>query len=120
MTVAFNAEFVECSELLGGDIIQVSFDTMPPGHDEDERRSPSVLISCNFEFPGPATVDWHDGNDCDGGGRIISMTLKRDRILIRLDCAVDFDIAFRLSDGQFKRLGSYLSRMIEPGIYVAD
>ena len=64
MNLAFHAEFVDCSEALGGDLLQVTFDTTPPELDRDQRKSPYVLVSRLFEFPGPVTVEWDDGSGC--------------------------------------------------------
>src|SRR6266542_1714493 len=63
MTLAFEAKFVDCADAIGGEILQVSFDTVPSSRAEDDRCTPYVLISRNFEFPGSATVEWHDGKD---------------------------------------------------------
>jgi hypothetical protein len=113
MTVAFEAKFVSCVDAIGGEILQVTFDTLGPGKNEDERRSPYVLISRNFEFPGAPTIEWFSGNDYDGGAEITSLALTRDRVLIKLDRDLDFDVSFRLPDRQFKRLGSFLRRMMD-------
>jgi len=40
MTLAFKAKFVGCADAIGGEIMQVSFDTKSEGEDEDERRTP--------------------------------------------------------------------------------
>jgi len=113
MTVAFEAKVVSCVDAIGGEILQVTFDTLEPGKNEDERRSPYVLISCNFEFPRTPTIEWFSGNDYDGGADITSLALTRDRVLIKVDRDLDFDVNFRLPDRQFKRLDSFLRRMVD-------
>jgi hypothetical protein len=40
MTLAFKAKFVACADAIGGEIMQVSFDTKSEREDEDERRTP--------------------------------------------------------------------------------
>jgi len=120
MTIAFEAKFVSCADAIDGEILQVSFDTVPESHDEDERSTPYVLISRNFEFPGSATIEWHDGYDYDGGAEIVSVTLRRVHISIEIDRELDFDVVFRLPDRKFAKLTSFLSRMIDDRICFAD
>ena len=96
MTLAFDATSVDCADALDGQIIHVGFDSVPDDRDESERTTPYVLISRNFEFPDPATIEWNDGHHYDGGAEIISVTLKRTRISIRVDRDLDFDVSFRL------------------------
>jgi hypothetical protein len=120
MTLAFEAKFVSCADAVGGEILQVSFDTVPTSEDENERSTPYVLISRNFELPGSATIEWHNGDDCDGGAEIISTILTRDRILIKLDRDLDFDVSFRIADRKFAKLTSYLRRMVDAGVFIAD
>ena len=112
MTLAFEAEWVDCADAMDGEILQVTLDTIAPDHDEDERCTPYVRLSQNFEFPGPATIEWHDGKDYDGA-RIVSLILSRSRVVIKLDRDLDIEAAFRLDDGQFARLKSFLTRMID-------
>ena len=96
----------------------MSFDTVPSSHDEDERCTPYVLVSRNFDFPDSATVEWHDGKDYHGGAEITSVTLKRDRVSIKLDRELGFEVAFRLHDRKFARLRSFLRRMIDDRICI--
>jgi len=65
----------------------ISFDTVPKSQDEENRRTPYALISRNCEFPDPATIEWHDGQDYDGGAEIVAVNLRRDRISIKLGSA---------------------------------
>lgn len=120
MTLAIEAKYVSCVDAIEGKILQVNFDTVPASHDEDERSTPYVLISRNFEFSDSATIEWHDGHDYDGGAEIVSMTLSRGRVLIKLDPELDFNVAFRLSDKKFAKLTSFLRRMIDDRICFAD
>ena len=119
MTLAFKAKFVGCADAIDGEILQVSFDTKSDGEDEDERRTPYVLISRNFEFPDPATIEWHDGNDYDGGAMILSMVLARDRVVIKLGRDLDIEVALSIGDRRFSELGSYLRKMLDDGVFVA-
>jgi hypothetical protein len=113
MKLCFEAEQVGCVEMLDGDILQVTFDTLPPSPDEVERRSPCVMISRNFEFPGAATVEWHDGVEYDGGAEITAIVLKRERVSATLNRDLVFDVTFRISDETFTTLKSYLESMLE-------
>jgi hypothetical protein len=118
MKLSFEAKFVDCAEAIDGEILQVTFDTLPPDSDEVERRSPYVLISRNFEFPGPATVEWHDGRDY-GGGAEIEASLRRGRFSGTGDSDLEFDVTFRLSEGRYAKLSSYLGSMLEDRIEIA-
>ena len=97
--------------------MQVSFDTMPKSKDEDERDTPYVLISRNFEFPGTATVEWHDGSDYDGGAEIVLVTLTRERVLIELDRDMEIDVSIGIGDRRFAQLSSFLRRMLDEGAF---
>ena len=59
MNISFHAVYVHCSNALDWEIQEVIFDTIDNDADdfEDHRSSPYVLISQNFEFPGPATIE---------------------------------------------------------------
>ena len=120
MTLAFHAKVVSCADATGGEILQVSFDTMPTRQDESERSTPYVLISRNFEFPDPASIEWYDGRDYDGAAEVISMTLRRNRVSIALDRELDVDVTFRLGDKQFAKLTSFLRRMIEDRVRFSE
>lgn len=113
MKLSFEAKYVNCADAIGGEILQVTFDTLPPGRDEMERRSPYVMIGRNFEFPGSATVEWHDGIDYDGGGSVIQMVLRRGRVTARLDRQMELDVQFTIVDKKFAQLQSYLESMLE-------
>lgn len=120
LTLAFHAKFVSCADAIGGKILQVSFETIPAGQDEIERRTPYLQISRNFEFSDSATIEWHDGKDYDRGAEIISMTLRRDRVSIVLDRELDIDVTFRLPDKQFAKLSSFLRRMIDDRVCCSE
>ena len=120
MTLAFDAKFVDCADAIGGEILQVSFDTVPSSHAEDDRCTPYVLISRNFEFSDAATIEWHDGKDYDGGAEITSVSLDRDRVSIRLDRDLGFEVALHLQDRKFARLRTFLKRMIDDRICITE
>jgi hypothetical protein len=120
MRLSFEAKFVDCVDMIDGEILQVTFDTLPPSYDEVERRDPYVLISRNFEFPGSARVEWHDGIDYDGGAEIKEMVLKRERVSAALEGEVELDVTFRISDKKFAKLKSYLESMLEKRVVIAE
>ena len=120
MKLAFEAKFVDCVDAIGGEILQLTFDTVPSSHDEDERCTPYVLISRNFEFPGSATVEWHDGKGYDGGAKVRSLIMQRDRLFIKLDRDLELEVAFRVPDKKFATLKSFLSRMIDARVYITE
>jgi len=119
MRLSFEAKFVDCVDAIDGEILQVTFDTLPPSYDEVERRTPYVLISRNFEFPGSATVEWHDGIDY-GGAKIREMVLKRERVSATLDRKMELDVTFRISDKKFAKLKSYLESMLGKRVVNAE
>jgi len=120
MRLAFEAKFVDCADAIGGEILQVSFDTLPTSHDTDERCTPYVLISRNFEFPVPANVEWHDGQKYGGGAKIRSINLQRDRVSIKLEHNLEVEVVFRVPPKKFGKMRSFLSRMIDAGFYATD
>ena len=120
MTLAFEAKSVECTDAMAGEILQVCFDTLPEIRDEENRTSPYVLIGRNFELFGPATIEWHDGQDYDGGAEIVSLTLSRDRVLIRLDRELEIRLSFCLANKNFVRLETFLKRIMDARICFTD
>ena len=113
MNLIFDAKFVYCGDAMDGEILQVSFDTISETQHEDERSTPYVLISCNFEFSDSATIEWYNGSDYNGGAEIVDLTLSRTRISIKLDSGLVINIAFHLSDKEFAQLTSFLRRIID-------
>jgi hypothetical protein len=120
MTLAFEATIIDCVDALGGDILQVSFDTMPEDQDEDQRSTPYVLISRNFEFAESAILEWHDGNDYDGGAKIRSITLTRTHITLFLHRELTITVTFQLTDEAYTRLTVFLSRIMDNCINVIE
>ena len=113
MKLAFQAKYVDCADAIDGDILQVTFDTIPPDREEEGRETPYVLISRLFEFPGTATIEWHDGRDYYGGAEIVSVALSRSRLLIHLDQGLELDVAFSVTDKKYTKLISFLKPMVD-------
>ena len=115
MILAFTAKHVSCTEAVDEEIMQVLFDTIGEC-DEDARATPYVLIGQDFEFPGPATIEWHDGSKYAGGARIRSVALARNRVVIKMDRTLEMDVQFSVGERQFARLKDYLGRIIAPTV----
>ncbi len=120
MTLAFQASSVECTSAIGGEILQVAFDTAPNDQEEEQRTTPYVLISRNFEFPGSPTVEWHNGSDYDGGAKIVTAALRRDGVFITLDRDLEISVTFTLPDRKFAKLRSFLKRMLDDTLKVSE
>jgi len=120
MTLVFDATRIDCADALGGEILQVNFDTAPEDQDEAQRSTPYVLISRNFELSDSATIEWHDGHDYDGGAEIVTLTLRRTRITLCVNRELNFEVTFHLPDKKFKKLTSFLRKMIDDRISIAD
>jgi hypothetical protein len=116
MILAFESPFVSCADAIEGQIVQVTFDTVPSDFAEEERKTPYVLLSRDFEFPDRATVEWHDGRDYDGGAEVAGMTLQRNLVVFKLDRDLEIKVNFQLSQPKFARLTSFLRRMIDDRI----
>ena len=114
MNLSFEAPYVVCSNALDLEIQQVVFDTVCNDADdaEESRNSPYVCISRNFEFPGTARIEWHDGKDDEGGASIRSTHLESNRIVIILDKSRTIEITFTLDALQFEELKKYLRNML--------
>jgi hypothetical protein len=95
MTLAFHATRVSCADAIDGEILQVKMD-VADGNDEEERHTPCLLISQNSEFPGLPSIEWDDGNNYNGGGEIVSVTLRRDGVSIQLDRKRKIEVMFRI------------------------
>ena len=120
MTLVFDATSIDFADALGSEILQVNFDTAPEDQDEDQRSTPYVIISRNFEFPDSATIEWYDGQDYDGGAEILSVTLIRTRITLCVNRELNFEVTFHFPDKKFKKLTSLLRRIMDDRICFAD
>ncbi len=113
MTIAFEAKYVDCGDAIDGEILQVTFDSVAESEDWKNRRDPYVLIGQNFEFPGTPTIEWHDGDDYDGGAEVLKVSLTRTSVIIDTDKDVDFSLALFASDEEFSQLTDFLTRIFE-------
>ena len=114
MNLSFHALYVKCTNALDWEIQQVSFDTINDHTVEsvESRESPCVMIGQNFEFPGPATIEWHDGKDYDGGATIRSAFLESTKVQFFLDKSRTITITFEIRARQFQELAKYLKNIL--------
>jgi hypothetical protein len=80
---------------------------MGPSFDEENRTTPYLLISANFEFSERVQIEYHDGKDYEGDS-LNRIDLWRNRIFAISGRGCEFDIAFDLSDEEFAELREYL------------
>lgn len=111
--IQFTATTVDCSEAGGFETVQVTFDTEeddPEADGSQERTSPYLLLSVNFEFEddGGVRLEFHDGNDYDGGHSVTQAELWRDRVRVVAQEGPAFEIGFELSEKAFKELRKFL------------
>lgn len=109
--IEFIAATVGCSEALGWEIVQVHFDTMDAEFDEEDRKSPYLILSVNFEFSDDVQIDYHDGEDY-GGDSLERIQLWRDRVLVFSGSGREFDVTFELSEDAFTELRHYLKEIV--------
>ena len=102
-------------QALDDEIQQVCFDTQPNDFDEYEegRTTPYLLLGINGEFPGPPTVEWHDGTDYSGGEGIENVVRNKDKIALLAAHTVEFEITFRIGKKKLRELDAYLDRIMQ-------
>ncbi len=106
----FNALRVSCYEDLGGDILQVYFESVIDDSTDDiETVYPTFTISQNYEFPGPPYTEWSDDKDYDGGKDIKKIELKRKSILVIFKDNFTIEIFFEIDEKEFQNLQTFLS-----------
>ena len=109
--IQFTAATVECSEAIDWEIVQVNFDTMNSDFDEENRTSPYLMLSANFEFSSRVQLEYHDGEGYAGDG-LDRIQLWRSRVLAFSGRGHEFDITFELSDDAFSELRQYLKVLL--------
>ncbi len=115
-TLQFTAVTVECSETIDWEIVQVNFDSMDSSFDEENRTSPYLMISANFEFSKRVQIEYHDGADY-AGDNLDRIDLWRSRAEAFSGSGRKFDIAFELSDAAFAELREYLKVLLRSDPY---
>ncbi len=113
MKIKFNAEEVNYSEAIDGDIIQVSFDEKE-SDDLIENPYKCVSISINYEFPPyEPTIEWCDGSEFNGGLKIKSYNLTEDSFKLFLEENVSFDISFKTDQKTLKNIETFFLIVFE-------
>ena len=96
------------------EIVQVTFDSTKddPDADYQERVSPYLMLSVNFEFEEEdqdgVQFEFHDGQVYGGGHNVNKIELWRDRVRVVASNGPEFDIGFELSKKAFTRLRKFL------------
>ena len=91
MNINFTATEVEYYEAIDGEIVQISFDE-DSNEDPFNRTKRYICISQNYEFRGEPTLEWHDGQDYDGGSEIESYNLTKDLFELETTDRLSFKI----------------------------
>ena len=108
MRIKFKAQDVSYSEALGGDIIQVSF---AEKDSDDLHVNPYkyLLISVNYEFPPSIPkVEWCDGNDFNGGAKIVSYVFSKESLQMTITGGIGFDISFEADKNTINSIDKFL------------
>jgi hypothetical protein len=114
--VRLTAKRVDCSEALGGDIMQVVFDSETSDFDEENRSTPYLLVSVCFEFGRCIAIEYHDGKDYYGDN-IRRFELWRTGALAVLSRGIEFEIEFNVTDDAFVELQDYLRTIFPRRVY---
>lgn len=89
----------------------MNFDTMDSSFDEENRISPYLMISANFEFSNRIQVEFQDGKDY-AGDKLYRIELWRSRVVAISERGHEFKIAFEISDAAFAKLREYLKVLL--------
>ena len=107
--IQFTASNVEYSEAIGGQIVQVSFDE-DPDQDPFERKKCYITISQNYEFPNGATIEWHDGEDYDGGAEVQDFELTNSKFELQTSTELMFKVQHNCDREVLKKIEFFLRR----------
>ena len=115
MHIKFTANNVSYNEAIDGEIVQVVFDE-DTDNDSTEISKYYLLILVNYEFGSHSpSIEWFDGNECNGGASIINYRIDRNSLQISLDNSLSFDIAFSADEQIYKNIESFLSNLVDEG-----
>ena len=104
--IRFKASEVTYNEAIDGEIVQVSFDE-DPDSDPLDRTKCYIMISQNYEFPGPPTVEWHDGEHYDGGSEILSCRFTDNFFELTTTNGVKFRVEHRCKVEIFNKIRAF-------------
>ena len=102
---------VDCCEAIDWEIVRVTFDTEEPDFDEEDRTSPYLSVSANFEFGDEIQAEFHDGQTYHGD-QLRSIELWRDRVVAITVRGYEFDFDFDLTEDAFCQLREYLKVLL--------
>lgn len=106
--IQFKAQQVEYNEAIDGEIVQISFDE-DPNQDPFNRKKCYVMISQNYELPGRATVEWHDGSKEDGGATIQSYSITDSDFELTTNNGVIFKVQHEGNTNTVNRIKDFLN-----------
>ena len=109
--VQFRAITVDCSEAMDWEIVRVTFDTEAPDFDEENRTSPYLSISANFEFGDDVQLEFHDESDYNGDS-LRKFDLWRSKAIAVSRRGYEFDITFDISENSFRELREFLKVLL--------
>ena len=110
--IQFTASEVEYNEAIDGEIVQISFDE-DPNKDPFNGNKCNVSISQNYEFPGKPTIEWHDGENDDGGAEIKHYELTDNILKVQTNAGISFKVHHHCSSKVLKLIKSFLQREFE-------
>jgi len=105
--INFTAIEVKYNEAIDGEIVQILFDE-DPDQGPFDRTKCYVMISQNYEFPGTATVEWHDGESDDGGAEVLGYSLTSDLFELIITGGVAFRVQHDCSEDMHIKIQEFL------------
>ena len=110
MHIEFEAMKVTYNEAIDGEIVHVIFEE----NEDDGDAMPAckyLLISTAYEFGSPsADAEWYDGENYNGGIRVIAYKLGEGRAIFHLKNGYIFEIGHNAAPSTLDDIQSYLSR----------
>ena len=107
--IQFKATDVEYNEAIDGEIVQISFDE-DPDQGPFDRNKCYVMISQNYEFPAKPTVEWHDGENDDGGAEIQSYILTKNKFELKTNIGVMFKVEHECNKDVLTEIEAFFKR----------
>ena len=109
MNIIFEAKEVTYNEAIGGDLVQVYFN-QEDNDDLLDNPLKYLLLSINYEFPPyEPSIEWYDGDEFNGGGKIIGYNFQIDGLKMQLDNGLRFDISFKFEKVLYNKIHKFIS-----------